>query len=229
MRRRWGRTRKVLLICCAISAILFGILAAKTYAPYGQTSSHVLSAVLCLISALATFMCFITPIVASTHVIETIQPADSKYILKVVYLTQGDNGTFRSENIELHINEVNLFYSPHLNGTFLRENNCLLISDPDGFALWHAYLEKNRNEFTRNLGHPPDVAKIILPPASPQADSQLALNAARCPVCNDPFTAGHSSVLCAKCRTPHHKDCWGEAGKCATYACGSKDFTHAAS
>jgi predicted RNA-binding Zn-ribbon protein involved in translation (DUF1610 family) len=39
-----------------------------------------------------------------------------------------------------------------------------------------------------------------------------------CPVCG--HALGEDAVRCAKCRTPHHKDCWEYLGACATYACG---------
>lgn len=40
----------------------------------------------------------------------------------------------------------------------------------------------------------------------------------RCPVCASPF-AGRTA-RCAKCATPHHRECWDYAGGCSTYACG---------
>jgi hypothetical protein len=27
-------------------------------------------------------------------------------------------------------------------------------------------------------------------------------------------------VLCSKCRTPHHEECWSYTGTCSTYGCG---------
>jgi hypothetical protein len=26
-------------------------------------------------------------------------------------------------------------------------------------------------------------------------------------------------VYCAKCRTPHHEECWSYMGQCSTYGC----------
>lgn len=42
-----------------------------------------------------------------------------------------------------------------------------------------------------------------------------------CPVCSHPLS--EETVRCAKCRTPHHKDCWEYLGGCATYACGGRE------
>lgn len=39
-----------------------------------------------------------------------------------------------------------------------------------------------------------------------------------CQVCSAPF--GGAMVTCAKCGTPHHRDCWDYLAKCATYGCG---------
>ncbi|MBI3854305.1 MAG: hypothetical protein HY293_01295, partial [Planctomycetes bacterium] len=29
-------------------------------------------------------------------------------------------------------------------------------------------------------------------------------------------------VLCIRCRTPHHQDCWEYARECAMFACGGR-------
>lgn len=42
----------------------------------------------------------------------------------------------------------------------------------------------------------------------------------KCPVCANPL--GASPHRCPTCATPHHADCWGYFGGCATYACGRK-------
>ncbi len=46
----------------------------------------------------------------------------------------------------------------------------------------------------------------------------LSSSEGRCPVCASPF--GGRTTRCAKCATPHHRDCWDYAGGCSTYACG---------
>lgn len=43
-----------------------------------------------------------------------------------------------------------------------------------------------------------------------------------CPVCAAPMKDG--IVLCNKCRTPHHEECWLYVGQCSTYACKGKRF-----
>jgi hypothetical protein len=45
---------------------------------------------------------------------------------------------------------------------------------------------------------------------------------AKCPVCGDLIT--DQLVFCARCKSPHHRDCWAYNGKCATYACGETRF-----
>jgi hypothetical protein len=40
----------------------------------------------------------------------------------------------------------------------------------------------------------------------------------RCPVCACGIEA--EAVLCCKCETPHHTDCWEYAKRCATFGCG---------
>jgi hypothetical protein len=43
-----------------------------------------------------------------------------------------------------------------------------------------------------------------------------------CPVCAASLAEG--VVLCDKCRTPHHEECWKYVGQCSTYACKGKQF-----
>lgn len=40
-----------------------------------------------------------------------------------------------------------------------------------------------------------------------------------CRVCGASLAEG-AVVRCAKCSTPHHKDCWEFNGRCSTFACG---------
>lgn len=42
---------------------------------------------------------------------------------------------------------------------------------------------------------------------------------ASCQVCGTGLAQG-AVVRCAKCRTPHHRDCWEFNGRCSTFACG---------
>lgn len=41
-----------------------------------------------------------------------------------------------------------------------------------------------------------------------------------CKVCGEPI--GAPTVLCATCRTPHHRDCWEFVGSCSIYGCNGK-------
>lgn len=48
------------------------------------------------------------------------------------------------------------------------------------------------------------------------------LDESLCGVCGSGLAQGRV-VRCAKCRTPHHEDCWSFNGRCATYACGESE------
>lgn len=41
-----------------------------------------------------------------------------------------------------------------------------------------------------------------------------------CKVCGEPLAA--PTVVCATCRTPHHRDCWEFVGSCSIYGCNGK-------
>jgi hypothetical protein len=45
----------------------------------------------------------------------------------------------------------------------------------------------------------------------------------QCEICGTGLAAG-LVVRCARCRTPHHRECWEFNGVCSTFACGSKEF-----
>jgi hypothetical protein len=44
---------------------------------------------------------------------------------------------------------------------------------------------------------------------------------ARCGVCGDALAS--EIVVCRRCNTPHHKECWQYGGGCATYGCGGRE------
>lgn len=47
------------------------------------------------------------------------------------------------------------------------------------------------------------------------------LEASHCGVCGDALAS--DIVVCSRCNTPHHRDCWQYTGGCSTYGCGSRD------
>jgi hypothetical protein len=55
-----------------------------------------------------------------------------------------------------------------------------------------------------------------------EAPSPPAAEQSQCQVCGDDLT--RDIVLCRRCRTPHHRDCWEYFGGCSTYACQEKHF-----
>lgn len=44
-----------------------------------------------------------------------------------------------------------------------------------------------------------------------------------CPVCG--VSIESEMVICARCKTPHHHECWNYIGNCSTFACGEKIYT----
>ena len=47
------------------------------------------------------------------------------------------------------------------------------------------------------------------------------LEEARCGVCLENLTS--DIVVCRRCNTPHHRECWHYGGGCATYGCGGRE------
>jgi hypothetical protein len=63
------------------------------------------------------------------------------------------------------------------------------------------------------------------PPRRPKGDTGIKFlteptgaSKGECQVCSTAMTV--DLVACAKCRTLHHRSCWGYVGRCSTYACG---------
>jgi RING finger family protein len=52
-------------------------------------------------------------------------------------------------------------------------------------------------------------------------DRPQLLQDARCGVCGDGLEG--ELVVCRRCNTPHHRECWQYGGGCATYACGGRE------
>jgi len=53
------------------------------------------------------------------------------------------------------------------------------------------------------------------------SDQPQLLDEAHCGVCGDVLAGG--LVVCRRCNTPHHRDCWDYGGGCATYGCGGRE------
>jgi ribosomal protein L40E len=51
-------------------------------------------------------------------------------------------------------------------------------------------------------------------------------NEAVCRVCGTDING--DGVLCRRCHTPHHHDCWHYVGRCSTYACGERRYVKSA-
>jgi hypothetical protein len=47
------------------------------------------------------------------------------------------------------------------------------------------------------------------------------METARCGVCGDGLAS--EIVVCRRCNTPHHRECWQYGGGCATYGCGGRE------
>ena len=50
-----------------------------------------------------------------------------------------------------------------------------------------------------------------------QNDEAQVIDHANCRICGEELQS--EIVICRRCQTPHHRDCWEYAGGCATYGC----------
>jgi len=55
-------------------------------------------------------------------------------------------------------------------------------------------------------------------------DPEVKINyiGATCPYCQDLIKPGKEIIVCDRCGTPHHVECWNANGGCTTVGCGSK-------
>ncbi len=56
-----------------------------------------------------------------------------------------------------------------------------------------------------------------------QSDQAQIVADAKCPVCSEVLVA---MVICKRCRTPHHEDCWTYYGGCSVYGCRETVYEH---
>lgn len=62
-------------------------------------------------------------------------------------------------------------------------------------------------------------------PPEAEAPMKMATAEGECQVCGEKMES--RVVFCAKCRTPHHEECWSYVGQCSTFACREIRFTRA--
>jgi hypothetical protein len=48
------------------------------------------------------------------------------------------------------------------------------------------------------------------------------IDSAMCQVCGESIES--EMVICRRCKTPHHHDCWNYFGRCSTYGCGETRY-----
>ena len=53
-------------------------------------------------------------------------------------------------------------------------------------------------------------------------EKKVSLKDVRCPVCGE--VIADAAVLCRRCHTPHHRECWEYFGACTVYGCDERDF-----
>jgi len=63
----------------------------------------------------------------------------------------------------------------------------------------------------------------LAPPRPPSPEPIVFVAGGECQVCGSPMEEG--VVLCSRCRTPHHEECWIYNGTCSTYGCREIRFT----
>ena len=51
-------------------------------------------------------------------------------------------------------------------------------------------------------------------------ETRISLRHGQCPICRQ--AAGADSILCSRCGTPHHSDCWSYLGSCGLFGCGER-------
>lgn len=64
------------------------------------------------------------------------------------------------------------------------------------------------------------------PPIPPPAAAIAFIEGGECQICGAGMT--DHVVFCAKCRTPHHEECWTYNGACSTYGCREIRWTRTA-
>lgn len=66
------------------------------------------------------------------------------------------------------------------------------------------------------------VTELSAPPASSRQNQSTGSGTIYCPYCHTAVDVDRPAVICRRCHTPHHLDCWQEATKCSVLGCGSR-------
>jgi hypothetical protein len=66
-----------------------------------------------------------------------------------------------------------------------------------------------------------ELARLHAPTPGVTVLGEGTVHETECQVCGGAMVV--ELVRCARCRTPHHDDCWSYAGRCSTYGCGSRE------
>jgi len=65
---------------------------------------------------------------------------------------------------------------------------------------------------------------VLAPPTSSSQNQSAGpeTEIVYCPYCHTAVGMDRPAVICRRCHTPHHLDCWQEATKCSVLGCGSR-------
>jgi Prokaryotic RING finger family 1/Protein of unknown function (DUF3137) len=91
-----------------------------------------------------------------------------------------------------------------------------VIGNPDDLAVF-ADLAGRLHDRIEFLWQRASGIEILEEPAQSDGHSSV------CQICDSAIDP-ESRVVCRRCNTPHHQDCWEWNGQCSTYACGEKRF-----
>ncbi len=153
--------------------------------------------------------------------------------IEVGYRTFDDHFIVKSDDIETVRNFLNAAVQQELlKLKQLRRNDHIYLSMNSSRLLIKKLSLLNRLEdliaFYESSGRICDEVMTLLGASGAGAIQILdvsfdgAVETPVCQVCGDEVTS--NKVICRRCRTPHHRDCWEYNGGCSVYACKERRY-----
>lgn len=153
--------------------------------------------------------------------------------IEVGYRTFDDHFIVKSDDIETVRNFLNAAVQQELiKLKQLRRNDHIYLSMNSSRLLIKKLSLLNRLEdliaFYESSGRVCDEVMTLLGASGAGAIQILdvsfdgAVETPVCQVCGDEVTS--NKVVCRRCRTPHHRDCWEYNGGCSVYACKERRY-----
>ena len=102
-----------------------------------------------------------------------------------------------------------------------------LMTAASAVATYGAGGRRLREQAAQALPEFSEALDLLEDPQAFQLLGQASSESGNCPVCGDGLGGPGTHVLCERCGTGHHPECWSYAGRCSVFGCGGEHVSTA--